>query len=195
MAPRWDLCRKADPQDFTDPDSRIMKSKRSFEQQCNAQVAVDSEHQIIAATAVTGCVADHGRLMPTVRSAEADTGLDAQRVPAVARYPFDSNQQALEGQGIGGYAALGHQGGEPVPCDDQSTTARLDRKLRTERPRSRFKNRKHIGERVFDQATRVLRFTSSRVRCCRKVAGEKCPICLALELRRRNGCQTARETA
>jgi transposase len=35
---------------FSDPESRIMKSKQSFEQCYNAQAAVDAEHQLVVAT-------------------------------------------------------------------------------------------------------------------------------------------------
>ena len=38
---------------FTDPDSRIMPYQKTFIQGYNAQVVVDSEHQIIVATDVT----------------------------------------------------------------------------------------------------------------------------------------------
>ena len=43
---------------FTDPDSRIMPYQKSFVQGYNAQVAMDSEHQIIVATDVTNNTAD-----------------------------------------------------------------------------------------------------------------------------------------
>jgi len=43
---------------FTDPDSRIMPYQKTFVQGYNAQVAMDSEHQIIVATDVTNNTAD-----------------------------------------------------------------------------------------------------------------------------------------
>ena len=38
---------------FTDPESRIMKSKEGFVQACNAQAAVDADTQIIVAHELT----------------------------------------------------------------------------------------------------------------------------------------------
>ena len=45
---------------FTDPDSRIMKTSVGFEQCFNAQTAVDSHQQIIVAAELTQCAADSG---------------------------------------------------------------------------------------------------------------------------------------
>ena len=46
-----------DKSNFTDPDSAIMKTgAEGFRQCCNAQVAVDGEHQLIVATAPTAAI-------------------------------------------------------------------------------------------------------------------------------------------
>src|SRR5712664_4935532 len=49
---------------FTDPESRIMKSKDGFVQAYNAQIAVDSAAQIIVAQDVTQSAVDCGQLVP-----------------------------------------------------------------------------------------------------------------------------------
>ena len=51
---------------FTDPESRIMKSKDGFVQAYNAQAAVDAGVQIIVAHEVTQCGNDQGQLMPLI---------------------------------------------------------------------------------------------------------------------------------
>jgi hypothetical protein len=43
---------------FTDPDSRIMKTSTGFEQCFNAQTAVDASAQIIVAAELSNCAAD-----------------------------------------------------------------------------------------------------------------------------------------
>ena len=53
---------------FTDPDSRIMKSKEGFVQAYNAQAAVDAEAQIIVAHELTQCGSDQGQLVPLVEA-------------------------------------------------------------------------------------------------------------------------------
>ena len=59
---------------FTDPDSRIMKSKEGFVQAYNAQAAVDAEAQIIVAHELTQCGSDQGQLVPLVEAIETNLG-------------------------------------------------------------------------------------------------------------------------
>ena len=59
---------------FTDPDSRIMKSKEGFVQAYNAQAAVDAEAQIIVAHELTQCGSDQGQLVPLVEAIENNLG-------------------------------------------------------------------------------------------------------------------------
>jgi len=49
---------------FTDPESRIMKSKDGFVQAYNAQAAVDAGTQVIVAHELTQCGSDQGQLVP-----------------------------------------------------------------------------------------------------------------------------------
>ena len=52
-----------DAQDnFTDPESRIMKAAHGFDQCYNGQIAVDETTQLIVATGLTNCAADNAEL-------------------------------------------------------------------------------------------------------------------------------------
>jgi hypothetical protein len=53
--------RPSDQENFTDPDSRIMKASTGFEQCYNAQIAVDGEHRLIVAAGITNSAAAVGR--------------------------------------------------------------------------------------------------------------------------------------
>ena len=55
---------------FVDPDSRVMKDsgERGFVQAYNAQIAVDSEAQVIVATELTQQAIDRQQLLPMVKS-------------------------------------------------------------------------------------------------------------------------------
>src|SRR5215471_4708705 len=73
---------------FTDPESRIMKSKDGFVQAYNAQAAVDAHAQIIVAQDVTQSAVDCSQLMPMVDAVEANLGgrpSNCQQTPATAR--------------------------------------------------------------------------------------------------------------
>lgn len=71
---------------FTDPDSRIMKSGTGFEQCYNSQTAVDAHAQIIMAAELTQCAADSGELAAMIGAVERNTGEVAAVVLADAGY-------------------------------------------------------------------------------------------------------------
>lgn len=92
---------------FTDPESRIMKSKDGFVQAYNAQIAVDAQAQIIVAQYVTQNGGDSGQLVPLVDAIEANLGRKPREVSADNGYCSESNLAALEERGIEGYVATG----------------------------------------------------------------------------------------
>ena len=59
---------------FTDPESRILKTKDGFIQGYNAQAAVDAKRQIIVAHALTDSTSDQGQLEPLIDAIEANLG-------------------------------------------------------------------------------------------------------------------------
>src|SRR5260221_4129020 len=69
---------------FTDPQSRIMKSKDGFVQAYNAQAAVDAEAQIIVAQDVTQSAVDCGQLVPMTDAIEANLGRKPAQLSADA---------------------------------------------------------------------------------------------------------------
>lgn len=177
---------------FTDPESRIMKTSSGGYEQCyNAQVAVDSKQQIIVATGVTQSAADVGELLPTLERAEILTGCKAKRVLADAGYRSETNLTELEDRGIDAYVSLGRR--EETREKAQSAgpaTKRMHRKLNTKRGRERFKARKHIVEPVFAWAKHVLGFRSFSMRGLALARAEWNLVCLSTNLRRMNGLMT-----
>src|SRR3989344_1008606 len=59
---------------FTDPDSRIMKTSAGFEQCFNAQTAVDAGAQIIVAAELSNCAADSALLPTMLDAVKSNTG-------------------------------------------------------------------------------------------------------------------------
>lgn len=51
---------------FTDPESRIMNRSSGFDQCYNGQLAVDEALQMMVATGLTNCAADHAALLPLI---------------------------------------------------------------------------------------------------------------------------------
>ena len=65
---------------FTDPESRIMKLGGSFEQCYNAQAVVDADSQLVVASGLTNNAADNGELVPMVEVVKENLGELPNRV-------------------------------------------------------------------------------------------------------------------
>ena len=144
---------------FTDPDSRIMKtSDRSFHQCYNAQAVVDETHQVIVATELTAQAADAPHLPDLLEATIANVGAPA-RFLADAGYWSETNHQHLTDAGIDGYIATGRfKHNEPPPPaprgpipKDATPKQRMARKLRTKKGQAIYARRKVIPEPVFGQ--------------------------------------------
>ena len=94
---------------FTDPESRIMKTGNGYEQSYNGQLAVDSAHQVIVAHDVTNKQNDVAELLPMVDQTQANTGELPKEVSADHGYCSESNLNGLETRGVHGYVATGRQ--------------------------------------------------------------------------------------
>src|SRR6266571_1273050 len=92
-----------DAQDnFTDPESRIMKTSAGFDQCYNGQIAVDETTQLIVATGLTNCAADNAELLPLIDRAGATLGSQPPEVLADAGYRGEATFQTLETRQITG---------------------------------------------------------------------------------------------
>jgi len=156
---------------FTDPESRIMKSSdKAYIQAYNAQAAVDHEHQVIVAHDVTKMASDAPHLEPMVERIEENMGRCPEELSADAGYFSEVNLKALDDRGIEALVAaerLKH--GEKPPASrgplpkGATPKERMMRKLRTVAGRAAYALRKVTVEPVFGQIrTRgLVRFQTS----------------------------------
>ncbi len=80
---------------FTDPDSRIMKTADGLFAQCfNAQAVVDADHQVIIATDLNNCAADSQTFTPMMEQARRNTGRAPKQALADAGYCSQANLEA-----------------------------------------------------------------------------------------------------
>lgn len=175
-----------DQENFTDPDSRIMKDGSGAFQQCyNAQIAVDSKKQIIVATDVVQSAADNGQLVPMVEAAIENTGEQPKRVLADAGYRSEKAFQALEDKNIEALVSLGREGkSSTFPSPDKPATQRMHRRLHTKSGRRHYAKRKHTVEPPVGWIRRSLGLRNFSLRGLEKVRAEWSLICLALNLKR-----------
>ena len=95
---------------FTDPESRIMKTSQDGFQQCyNAQIVVDGDSQLIVTTAVSDHASDQGQLPRLLDAVQAHYGHRPTQLLADAGYRNEEDLQELENRGIDGYVALGRE--------------------------------------------------------------------------------------
>jgi hypothetical protein len=182
-----------DAQDnFTDPESRIMKTSSGFDQCYNGQIAVDEPSQMIVAADLTNCAADQGALLPLVDRVRVTLGTDPREVLADAGYRDDATFAALETRQITAYVSLGREG-KPgaTPNPALEATRRMAEQLVSERGRTRYRRRKAIVEPVFGWIKDVLGFRRFSLRGVVKARGEWNVVCLAVNLKRFHRIQMA----
>ena len=173
-------------ENFTDPDSRIMKAGGGFEQCYNAQIAVDGTSRLIVANGVTQSAADSRQLEPMLDGIRRNTKQTPEKVLADAGYASEENLRSLRRRGIDGYVAQGRgeKVGERVPSSPHRK--KMYEKLKTKRGRAVYRKRKHIAEPPFGWIKSVLGFRSFSLRGFAKVVAEWNLVCLALNVRRMN---------
>jgi transposase len=175
-----------DAQDnFTDPESRIMKTSAGFDQCYNGQIAVDEASQIIVATGLTNCGADNAELLPLIDHAQGTLGTHPAEVLADAGYRGDATFQTLEARDITAYISLGHETRPAKPPNPaHMATQRMADRLKSDAGRACYRRRKAIVEPVIGWIKEVLGFRRFSLRGVAKARGEWNIICLAVNLKR-----------
>ena len=143
---------------FTDAESRIMKTGDGFVQGFNAQAVVDAEAQVIVAAAVTNQSPDAEHFEPMIDRVEANCGALPAKMSADAGYFSEANVAAAAARGIDAHIATGRRRrSEPAPVVRGRTPAgltvkqRMARKLLTRRGAAVYARRKVIVEPAFGQ--------------------------------------------
>ena len=179
---------------FTDPESRIMKTSQEGFQQCyNAQLAVEGRSQLVVAAEVSANASDQGRMAPLVEEVEAVHGTRPETVLADAGYCNEADLARLEALGVDGSVALGREGRREVAADADRHPAKaaMAEKLATEPGRARHAERKWRAEAPIGWIKEALGFRRFSLRGLAKARGEWDLVCLALNVKRMQGLQAA----
>lgn len=169
---------------FTDPESRIMKSPEGFVQAYNAQVAVD-ELQLIVGQAVTQETNDKQQLMPMITTITQQSADTPDQVLADAGYCSDENLTAIAATPIDAHISTRKQkhGERPGPCPrgplpkTATPVDRMARKLQTKAGAAVYAARKAIVEPVIGQIKHARGFRQFLLRGVEKVQGEWSLVC------------------
>jgi transposase len=177
---------------FTDPQSRIMKMGTAFEQGYNAQAAVDADSQLIIANGLTNNAADNGELLPMVEAVKNNLGQLPQRALADSGYRSEQAFAALEEMGVEALVALGREGKNrtAIDCERYPASARMAERLASTEGQAHYRRRKVIPEPVFGWIKHVMGFRQFSLRGLIKVTGEWSLVCFAVNVRRMWALQT-----
>jgi len=180
-----------DQNNFTDPQSRIMKGADGIVQAYNAQAAVEPKLQLIVGQTVTQAANDKEQLMPMLATMEEQSGQRPDDVLADSGYCSEKNLEALDSEEnpqrrIDGYIATERQKHdeykEPCPKGPLPKGAtrvdRMRRKLKTKAGKAVYAARKAIVEPVFGQIKQARGFRQFLLRGIDKVRGEWSMVCL-----------------
>ena len=150
---------------FTDPDSRLMVRDGAFLQAYNAQLAVDEEHQIIVAAAVSNQGPDNEYFEPMLRRVVRNCDAVPERATADSGYFSAAAVRFAEHMGVEPFISVGKHRNDGSQVDElQLAHHRTDAKLQmravleSERGRKAYARRKATVEPVFGQIRAARRF-------------------------------------
>jgi transposase len=188
--------RDGDQYNFTDPQSRIMKSSThaGFEQDYNAQVAVDQGSLLIVGCALSNHPNDSQEAEPTLAAIPSEIGTP-EAAAMDAGYFGPATLAACTKRRIEPYIATGRDPHHPSwqqrfaplpdpPSEDASAQVKMAYKLKTALGKAIYKARKCTVEPVIGIIKEVLGFRQFSLRGVQSAAGEWCLVCLAFNLKR-----------
>ncbi|MGH3010198.1 MAG: IS1182 family transposase [Gaiellaceae bacterium] len=149
---------------FTDPESRMMKTNHGWAYAFNAQAVVDEANQVVLAAEVTQEATDVNQLVSMIEATEENldaAGIEGSPTTALvdAGYCSEDNLEAAESLAPDVLVATGRQRhGErfqttprgPIP-KDATRREKMARRLRTKKGRADYARRKVIVEPAFGQ--------------------------------------------
>jgi hypothetical protein len=181
-----------DAQDnFTDPESRIMKTSYGYDQCYNGQLVVAATAQIIVGTDLTAGAADNRQLVPLLDQVTSTVGTAPHTAVADNGYVGEDHFVAVEARGITPYVSLGREGKTPPVRASGPATARMAARLASDEGRAIYRRRKAIVEPVIGWIKHVLGFRQFGVRGEAQARGEWTLVCLAVNLKRLHRLQAA----
>jgi transposase len=188
--------RDGDQYNFTDPQSRIMKNPTDagFEQDYNAQVAVDQQSLLIVGWALSNHPNDSQEAEPTLEAIPPALGMP-EAAALDAGYGGPATLAACAKRNIEPYIATGRDPHHPSwqqrfaplpapPPEDASAQVKMAYKLRTALGKAIYGARKCTVEPVIGIIKEILGFRQFSLRGISAAAGEWCLVCLAFNLKR-----------
>lgn len=190
-----------DQYNYTDPESRIMKTGSGFEQCYNAQAAVEIESRLIVGQSVTAAPNDKEQLVPSLASIPVelgkperiltDSGFYSEAAVAAAEAPGEDDRPGVEV--IAAVKKKGHhrsvgdleQKADPPPPGPEATAKeRMAYRTATKAGKEIYKQRQQTVEPVFGIIKAAMGFRQFLLRGIEKTGLEWGLVSLAYNMRR-----------
>ncbi len=192
-----------DQYNFTDPQSRIMKTSNGFDQCYNGQAAVNDEMLIVGAYANAHCN-DKKELIPTLDAIDESLG-KIDTATADNGYFSESNIEQVQSREIDPHVAAGGDKHNQwlkdylesvkedklpdpnqilVESEPTSAKEKMRRKLKTDEGKEIYRKRKMTVEPVFGIIKEIMGFRRFSLRGEQKINGEWLLVCTAYNLKR-----------
>ena len=184
-----------DQVNFTDEESRIMKTaKGGFEQCYNAQASADHDSRLILHHHLTQHTNDKQEVLPTLQWFTHHPELAPKSMAADTGYFSEANVCACEAHHITPYISMRKEAhnlsfeerfkpNEPLP-DNPTPLERMKHRLHTPEGKALYALRKSTIEPIFGIIKQVMGFRQFLLRGLEKVEGEWGLVCLAYNLKR-----------
>jgi transposase len=182
---------------FTDPESRIMKTGgNNFEQAFNAQAAVDTETLLIVGEYVTDAPTDRQQLVPALARIPKEVATPENILADTGYYGDDFIIEAESGNGATVYCAMAKSGHRltvadlekrPLPTPPSPNAPMKEQmgyRLKTPEGKALYKLRKQTVEPVFGVIKEVLGFRRFSMRGQEKAETEWSLVCLSYNLKK-----------
>ena len=183
-----------DQYNFTDPESRIMKTSNGFQQCYNAQAVVDENSRLIVGQTLSNHANDKKELLVTLYSIPKQI-TTATRFAADNGYYSDKNVKGAESRKMEAFIATGkesHQSwlkeheetSEKIEDKNLNTMEQMTQKLRSAEGKEIYRKRKSTVETVFGIIKEAMGFRRFSFRGEKKVNKEWNLVCLSYNLKR-----------
>lgn len=173
-------------ENFTDPDSRIMKrAGGGFDPAYNAQKAVDETAHIIVAAELTNSASDAAELPKMIEAVKSNLGQAPRQALADTGYRSEAVFEQFASAETELVVAPGREGKEQLPfhADRNPHSAAMAAKLQSNEGRAAYRRRKWIAEPPNGWIKNILGFRQFSLRGLHRVNAEWKLVCTALNLR------------
>jgi len=174
-----------DQYNFTDPESRIMKTGKGYDQCYNGQAAVNEQMLIMGAHLTTNAT-DFNELIPSLESIDPRLG-KVEAAVADAGYFSQANVEACEEKKIESYLATAEQLENPSKYREDeklSSKQQMAHKLKTAKGKAAYRLRKMTVEPVFGIIKEAMGFRRFLLRGAQNAEAEWMLVCSAYNIKR-----------